>query len=188
MHPAGHPVHPQTTHQCSHSLNSTQSPKSKVQAVTSEGVLIMTAQNSKDSGVAFTCISNTYLHDFMKPTKSSSVRCPKTHWHHIMSYVFGSGEKSWRPATLTRTYHRTSVQGTIKLGRKCKSFNTPVLWCFVRYRNMDIVDIFPCDPNLRSSCERHNTYMNIKTQIALRYGPHRKLAGPSLAWAQASKC
>lgn len=66
----------------------------KVQAVTSEEVLIMTVQNSKISGVAFMCISKTYLHDFMKPTKSSSVRCPKTHWHHITSYVFGSGEKS----------------------------------------------------------------------------------------------
>jgi hypothetical protein len=40
------------------------------------------------------CISKTYLHDLRKPTKSSSVRCPKTHWHHITSYVFGSGEKS----------------------------------------------------------------------------------------------
>jgi len=66
----------------------------KVQAVTSEEVLIMTVQNSKVSEVAFMCISKTYLHDFMKPTKSSSVRCPKTHWHHITSYVFGSGEKS----------------------------------------------------------------------------------------------
>jgi len=28
-HPAGHPVHPQTTHQCSHCPNSTQSPKCK---------------------------------------------------------------------------------------------------------------------------------------------------------------
>jgi len=66
----------------------------KVQAVTSEEVLIMTVQNIKVSGVSFMCISKTYLHDFMKPTKSSSVRCPKTHWHHITSYVFGSGEKS----------------------------------------------------------------------------------------------
>lgn len=66
----------------------------KVQAVNSKEVLIMTVQNSKISRVAFMCISKTYLHDFMKPTKSSSVRCPKTHWHHITSYVFGSGEKS----------------------------------------------------------------------------------------------
>jgi hypothetical protein len=66
----------------------------KVQAATCEEVLIMTVQNSKVSGVAFMCTSTTYLHDFMKPTKSSSVRCPKTHWHHITSYVFGSGEKS----------------------------------------------------------------------------------------------
>lgn len=66
----------------------------KVQAITSEEVLIMKVQNTKVSGVAFMCISKTYLHDFMKPTKSSSVRCPKTHWHHITSYAFGSGEKS----------------------------------------------------------------------------------------------
>jgi len=92
----------------------------KVQAVTSEEVLIMTVQNSKVSGIAFMCTSKTYLHDFMKPTKSSSVRCPKTHWHHITSYVFGSGEKSWRPATLSATYHRTSVQGTTEIAKVLK--------------------------------------------------------------------